>query len=290
MWGDIVGGLISGGLTLAGDLLDSGDDGSSERNAARGQDIALQKEFAQHGVSWRVADAERAGIHPLYALGATGATYSPTTYIGAEPRRSKVSKTLSHLGAMGQDVTRAIYATAPQEAREKALFKQSFIKGELENEILRSQLAQLKQTGPAFPSSSGMSNQLLGGQGDSGYSYGGAMVTEVPHRPMYTHPGRPGQDVGSISDYAYIRTPTGYAIAPSKDVKERIEDQIIPETMWAWRNLLKPSRAGLPAPDPKYYPLPKGADEWVWDKWKQEFRPYTYGFVERKLRRDFPRR
>lgn len=41
------------------------------------QQTALQREFAQHGIQWRVEDARRAGLHPLYALSGAGATYSP---------------------------------------------------------------------------------------------------------------------------------------------------------------------------------------------------------------------
>lgn len=37
----------------------------------------LQKEFAQNSIQWRVDDAKKAGIHPLYALGAQGASYTP---------------------------------------------------------------------------------------------------------------------------------------------------------------------------------------------------------------------
>lgn len=41
------------------------------------EQAALQREFAQHGVQWRVEDAQRAGVHPVYALGAGGASYNP---------------------------------------------------------------------------------------------------------------------------------------------------------------------------------------------------------------------
>lgn len=37
----------------------------------------LQREFAQNSIQWRVNDAKRAGIHPLYALGAQGSSYTP---------------------------------------------------------------------------------------------------------------------------------------------------------------------------------------------------------------------
>lgn len=43
-----------------------------------------QEKFAKHGVRWRVADAQAAGIHPLAALGMSPNQATPVT-IGADP-------------------------------------------------------------------------------------------------------------------------------------------------------------------------------------------------------------
>lgn len=44
------------------------------------EQLKYQREFAQQGLSWRVADAQRAGMHPLAALGAQGMpSYSPVS-------------------------------------------------------------------------------------------------------------------------------------------------------------------------------------------------------------------
>ncbi len=48
---------------------------AEKKMAAKERD--LQREFAQHGLSWKVADAEAAGVHPLYALGAATQGYKP---------------------------------------------------------------------------------------------------------------------------------------------------------------------------------------------------------------------
>ena len=79
--------------------------------------------------------------------------------------------------------------------------------------------------------------------------------------------------MGAVSDYGYAKTKSGYAIVPSQDVKERIEDQLVPEAAWAMRNLIVPFVKGQTPPDPKKYPPPKGYDSWVWDFRNQEFRP-----------------
>lgn len=39
----------------------------------------LQRQFAKMGIRWRVADAKAAGLHPLAALGSSGASGSPIT-------------------------------------------------------------------------------------------------------------------------------------------------------------------------------------------------------------------
>lgn len=63
-----MGGLISGIGSALGGLF--GHD-SAEDN------IKYQKQFAQRGIRWRVADAKAAGLHPLAAIGAQASSFSP---------------------------------------------------------------------------------------------------------------------------------------------------------------------------------------------------------------------
>lgn len=42
------------------------------------RNLEAQKEFAQHGISWKVADSKAAGLHPLFGAGLSGATFSPS--------------------------------------------------------------------------------------------------------------------------------------------------------------------------------------------------------------------
>lgn len=105
---------------------------------------ATQKEFAQHGIRWRVEDAKAAGIHPLYALGAQTQSFSPI-HVGTD------------FAGMGQDISRAIDATRTSGERADArLAALTLERAELENDLLRSQIlgskaALLQQVGPAFP-------------------------------------------------------------------------------------------------------------------------------------------
>lgn len=64
---------ISGAAAIAGGLI---NDRSNRRQASA--DRAMQREFAQYGIRWRVEDAKKAGIHPAVALGASVNGAQPT--------------------------------------------------------------------------------------------------------------------------------------------------------------------------------------------------------------------
>lgn len=96
--GNITGSLISANASK----------NASKRNAA------MQREFAQQGIRWKVADAKAAGIHPLYALGASTTSFSPS-YVGAD-----YSGLGRGLGEMGQDISRAVNATRTEDERREA--------------------------------------------------------------------------------------------------------------------------------------------------------------------------
>lgn len=88
----------------------------------------LQREFAQMGIRWKVADAEAAGLHPLYALGGSGAAFAPSPALvhGSPPEVKPALRDPSpppgYLGTMGQDIGRALAATLdPAQAAERAL-------------------------------------------------------------------------------------------------------------------------------------------------------------------------
>lgn len=66
----MIGSLISAGTSLLGGLF-----GRSEAQANR----AAQEKYAKNSIQWRVEDAKKAGIHPLAALGAAGASYTPVS-------------------------------------------------------------------------------------------------------------------------------------------------------------------------------------------------------------------
>lgn len=82
-----VAAAYTGGASEA--YFQSEDRRRAERDAARAQsnanatNLRTSYDFAQNSIQWKVADAKKAGIHPLYALGSPGIQSSAN--IQAEP-------------------------------------------------------------------------------------------------------------------------------------------------------------------------------------------------------------
>lgn len=150
--------LISAGSKLLGGFLS--DKATEKNNAANlafqreqlDRNEALQREFANSGIQWKVQDAEKAGVHPLYALGANTTSFSPISMSASSDPKTGLGNALSD---MGQDVSRAIRATSSAEDRayNDTMKRLNLRKASLENDLLASQIAKNSgaQIGPALP-------------------------------------------------------------------------------------------------------------------------------------------
>lgn len=201
-----------------------------ERNAAN--NIALQREFAQSGIQWKVEDAKKAGIHPLYALGASTTSFSPVS-VGA----SAPTSFARDLGSMGQDISRAVNATRTGDQRvdaySTAAAQLSLEKAGLENELLRANINKIRQQiNPPLPSPGG---NFIPGQGDTP-----PIIKVKPGETETSSPYNPSQAAVVAPDVAFSQTRTGMAPVPSKTLKEQIEDITIPQLMWGIRNNVLP--------------------------------------------------
>lgn len=276
-WQAAIAGL-SGGLGIATDYLSDErqrrDNDTYYRMSREDQerDRALQKEFAQNGVKWRMEDAERAGVHPLYALGASGATYSPTiSTFTPQPVRSSAGDSIRQ---MGQDVSRATAATHTQSEREReALIIQGL---KLDNEHKALMIRQQSQVGPSMPNFSGVADGLLSGQGNS-LRTGSGFVQMSPQMRGFSSRYNRGVAIGEIPDIQYVRGADGnlYSV-PSNEVTQPIEDKIVEEAMHAYRNHIANFFTGHKPPSPTENKLPRGALSWKWDWRKHGYVPY-YG-------------
>lgn len=145
--------LIGAGASLLGGIL-----GGKRQDDSAAKQLAAQKEFAQSGIQWKVADAKKAGISPYYALGASTASYSPVS-VGD----GGIGKGLSDAS---QDLSRAAKAAMPADDRDGLLRDQGKLALEnqgLQNDLLRVQIAKERaQLGPPMPSLA--SKSLIDGQ------------------------------------------------------------------------------------------------------------------------------
>lgn len=86
---------IAGALPVIGPIVGGLISNRANRRAANDQ-MQMQKDFAKHGVRWRVEDAKAAGIHPLAALGMQG--MSPSPVFAADSLGPAISEAGQNLG------------------------------------------------------------------------------------------------------------------------------------------------------------------------------------------------
>lgn len=267
----MLGAIVGAASSLLGGLF-----GQSSQEKQMEAQIAAQREFAQNGIRWRVADATAAGVHPLYALGANTHSFSPIG-IGGSPLAEGISQA-------GQEFGRAIQAkgTAVERAFNAKVMQLQLQRGELENTLLASQIARLNspaQRQPAMPLVGPSINERFGITAADGDTmpiperFGGTvpgspdMVVNVPLERIMD-PEAPFREPGAVSEGSWVRTPTGMAPAPSYDFNERVEDVFGPDLAWSWRNMVLPNLVDDPRVKP---PAPPGY-AWEWSIPRQEYQ------------------
>lgn len=266
-----VGGLLGAGISK----------GSSDA------DRRFQRLAATQGIKWRVQDAKRAGVHPIYALGAPTFNPSPIGDGGAG----------GILASMGQDIGRSIDATQTEQERmnqrraelaavapyQKEVQALTTEKMRLENAILAKRLTS--GTGnPPFPSST--DPYWMDGQANSGLKTGSGRpplrgsfdgsfpIIDQPQKRTATSPLKVGQEPGAVNDLGFTRTSTGLAPVMSEDAKQRLEEDFLGMLAWNLRNRALPSFSmGMLGNPPPKEALPKGATQWIWNPVYQEWQP-----------------
>lgn len=105
----MVAPVVAAALVGAGASLLGGGVSQDQQRRLMHEQMDAQREFAQHGIRWKVEDARAAGIHPLYALGASTSSYSPIAV------QDQLGPAIS---SAGQDISRAMTAQATAEERQ----------------------------------------------------------------------------------------------------------------------------------------------------------------------------
>lgn len=263
---------ISAGANILGGIM--GRDSASDAAAAQ---MAWQKKVMKHQIQWRVEDANKAGVHPLFALGAQVSSPGSVSYSDPLP---------DALGRAGQDISRAMSVGQSQTGKigqlGEAAANLQLENMQLQNQILASRLRLMNQPGtpPALTAPQG---NVMPGQGDSPN-----LVQVKPGTTETSSPTAPGQAAVVVPDLAFSETATGLAPIPSKSVKEQIEDITLPQLMWGIRNTVLPN-FGIGQP-PQRDPGP--GRQWGWSHIRQEWqsvpidsrRSYGEGISARRSR------
>lgn len=211
------GALISAGGSLLGGLFGS----DSARDAAR-QNARAQKEFAQHGIRWRVADAKAAGLHPLYALGAQTPSFSPVHV--QSPMGDAISQAGQHIG-------RGIQAKATSQEQQlvrlEMMEKLSRIReNDARAALINQELHDLQQKGPKFPGVNTPESSVIPSvvpQDQVGsHPYQG--MVKVKPAEVTAGSGVPGITAGVPEGFTKIRMPGDWhMLLPSQDLSEPLE-------------------------------------------------------------------
>lgn len=139
---------ISAGSSLLGGLL-----GEKSAKDAALADRKFQTNVMKSQIQWKTQDALKAGIHPIYALGAPAYSASPTA-VGSGALGNAIAQG-------GADISRAVLQSGTNDERLRAL---SLENATLNNDLLRAQIAgKVKENmrSPPFPNGAMNSDAFL---------------------------------------------------------------------------------------------------------------------------------
>lgn len=164
----IIGGALIGG---AASLLGGATSASANRKIAK-MNIEAQREFAQHGIRWKVEDARQAGLHPLYALGSQPAAFSPVAI--PDSMGPAISEAGQNIGRAVQQLTtphekvlqglavQGARASAARDAAEAAYFD-SLTQRNIQEQVTQTLInaTELPDFGTTDPSKHGLGIQPI---------------------------------------------------------------------------------------------------------------------------------
>lgn len=242
----MLGSLISSGLSfLAG-------------SSAADKQAKLQKEFAQNALQWKAADAEKAGISKIFAMGAPTTSYSPVSVGGTD--FSNLGNSLDK--AMGQGGTGS--TTTGKLSGASAAIASAQLDGlKLDNDIKRADLAA-KLNVATQPGTGGVLDRDVV-QGPNGVTLK-KEIAPGGHLPQKSYGVSPEVDL--------YRTHSGYAPQIPKDLQEAFESDALSRWQWNLRNKLAPYYYDSAKSPP--YPASSGS-YWTYDPLAGEYRQIKRG-------------
>lgn len=191
----------------------------------------MQREFAQHGIRWKVADAKAAGLHPLAALGASTTSFAPMS----------VGDNLgSALAGTGQDLMRAAMATQTRDEREMVRQGQAAEVAlrerqanaqigllEAQTALANSQAARLNFVGPPMPSVGGDRGSMDGVRTDAPEHAPPGLWKVKPAEIQSGQPGAAGTLAGPPAPSERVIDFRGYKVRiPNVDIDSLMEEPL----------------------------------------------------------------
>lgn len=206
-----------------------------------------QEKYAKNALQWKAADAEKAGISKIYAMGAPTHSFNPVS-IGADPGlASSIDKTISGQSGPHGTTTGKIsgISSAIQAAQLDGL--------KIDNDIKRADLAS-KLNIATQPGAGGIMDRDVT-QGPGG--------VQMEKKIAPSSPGQFNRSFGVSPEVDLYRTKEGYAPQIPQQLQEAFESDALGRYQWNMRNKLLPymnmDAYGTPA-----HPAPAGSF-WTYD-------------------------
>lgn len=230
MWPAIIG---AGAALIGGAMSDRSNrkvaESTNDRSEAiAAQNNALQREFAQSGIRWRVEDAKAAGLHPLFALGANTPTFSPSAVSLISPDQSGLGRGLAEAG---QHVSRSIQAqqTVAQRQAEG-----------LQLQLLHAQVAKEHALASYYDSEAARARQgaLQSSPMPEGDVTLGKLTKTVPDEVVASRPGYPEQTAGTHPALMEVNLPGGQKMLVLRS-DEGMGESMENTPLWMWPLLMQ---------------------------------------------------
>lgn len=244
------------------------------------EEAQRQREFAQMGIQWKMNDARAAGLHPVAALGGSGASSTPIVVgggavpevrsggVGGAPGPTGSSHMANALGGMGQNIARALVAAETAEERERRELELEHMR--LRNRLVDAQITETYASIMGQPQNPPMAS-TSSGVGKPVSSIGAIQVN--PSQVTSHAPGLAHQEAGATPFTKRFNMGGGASIVmPSQAAAESLE--ALGPLAGPTALTLSGLRHWFHGPDdaPSSATLPPGW-KWEWSPFRQSFQP-----------------
>ncbi|UDN67578.1 DNA pilot protein [robinz microvirus RP_58] len=220
-----------------------------QANQAKHQE-RVQREFAQNSIQWRAADAEKAGISKVFAMGAPTVSYSPQSVgdYGISDAGKAIAQAIPGQGGPGSTTGGKLAGLASE-------IQQAQLDGlRIDNDIKRADLAS-KVSIATQPGAGGLMDPILatGGEG---------LKLQKQVAPSTNDRSNPQLEAFTSPEVSMYRTKHGYAPQIPQQLQEAFESDMLGRWQWNLRNKILPymdiDTYGSQGPN-------RSGEQWIYD-------------------------